>query len=130
MDQHLLIKIIHMSIASLVFILLIVRAFPVLILKKWTVERTVSNKIIVGLQHFSYSVLILSGLWLLWDNQFQVEMWFYAKVILFLVILSASFKAFSRKSERLLVQRQAGLVIAIVAFLALFALIGIKPQLG
>ena len=130
MDQHLIIKIMHMSIASLVFILLIVRAFPILILKKWTVERTVSNKIIAGLQHFSYSVLILSGLWLLWDNQFQVEMWFYAKVILFLVILSASFKAFSRKSARLLVQRQAGLVIAIVAFLALFALIGIKPQLG
>ena len=130
MDQHLIIKIMHMSIASLVFILLIVRAFPILILKKWTVERTVSNKIVVGLQHFSYSVLILSGLWLLWDNQFQVEMWFYAKVILFLVILSASMKGFSRKSERLLVQRQAGLVIAIVAFLALFALIGIKPQLG
>lgn len=130
MDQHLIIKIMHMSIASLVFILLIVRAFPVLILKKWTVERTVSNKIIVGLQHLSYSVLILSGLWLLWDNQFQVEMWFYAKVILFLVILSASMKAFSRKSERLLVQRQAGLVIAIVAFIALFALIGIKPELG
>lgn len=130
MDQHLVIKIMHMSIASLVFILLIVRAFPILILKKWTVERTVSNKIVVGLQHFSYSVLILSGLWLLWDNQFQVEMWFYAKVILFLVILSASMKSFSRNSERLLVQRQAGLVIAIVAFLALFALIGIKPQLG
>ena len=130
MDQHLLIKIIHMSIASLVFILLIVRAFPILILKKWTVERNVSNKIIVGLQHFSYSVLILSGLWLLWDNQFQVEMWFYAKVILFLVLVSSLGKAYKKDDSILLSQRRAGLVIAVVSLVSILALVMIKPNFG
>lgn len=130
MDQHLLIKIIHMSIASLVFILLIVRAFPILILKKWTVERTVSNKIVVGLQHFSYSVLILSGLWLLWDNQFQVEMWFYAKVILFLVLCSALSKAYKKDPSVVLAQRRAGVILAAFVLLAILGLVMLKPVFG
>ena len=130
MDQHLLIKIFHMSCASAVFLLLLARALPVFIQPKDQQNTKPSNKILIGLQHLSYSILILSGLWLLWYKNFDVQPWFYAKVILFLVILSSTFKAFKRNDQILLVQRKAGLVIAIVTFIALFGLIIVKPQFG
>ena len=130
MDQHLLIKIVHMSLASAVFLLLIARALPVLIKKTNEQVNPASNKMLIGLQHLSYSILVLSGAWLLWNKNFDVQPWFYAKVVLFFVILSATTKAFKRDDNILLVQRKAGLVIALVAFIALFALIIIKPQFG
>lgn len=130
MDQHLLIKIFHMSCATAVFLLLLARALPVFMRKSEQENFKPSNKILTGLQHLSYSILILSGVWLLWQKNFDVEPWFYAKVILFLVILSSTAKAFKRNDQILLVQRKAGLVIAIVAFIALFGLIMLKPQFG
>lgn len=130
MDQHLVIKIIHMSCASAVFLLLLARAIPLLSKKSDHETPITSNKILIGLQHLGYSILVLSGIWLLWAKDFVVQPWFYAKVILFVVILSSTAKAFKRKEGILLVQRKAGLVIAIVAFLALFGLIILKPQFG
>lgn len=130
MDQHLIIKIIHMSCASAVFLLLLARAVPIISKKSDHEMPITSNKILIGLQHLGYSILVLSGIWLLWAKNFVVQPWFYAKVILFVVILSSTAKAFKRKEGILLVQRKAGLVIAIVAFLALFGLIILKPQFG
>lgn len=128
MDSHLIIKILHASFASLAFIVLLVRGYPILIQKNWQFKRNPSHKILVGIQHLSYSILVLSGLWLLWSNQFNIQPWFYAKIILFFVILSASAKAFKSGQEILLVQRQAGVAISIVAFCALLGLVILKPQ--
>ena len=130
MDQQLIIKILHMSVASAVFFLLIARALPVLIKKTNEQIVPVSNKMLIGLQHLSYSILVLSGAWLLWNKNFDVQPWFYAKVVLFFVILSATTKAFKRDESILWVQRKAGLIIAVAAFIALFTLIMIKPQFG
>lgn len=130
MDQQLIIKIIHMSCASAVFLLLLARALPLLAKKSDSDTPVTSNKILIVLQHLGYSILVLSGLWLLWAKNFAVQPWFYAKIILFVVILSSTTKAFKRQDGILLVQRKAGLVIAIVAFLALFGLIMLKPQFG
>ena len=130
MDQHLIIKIMHMSCASAIFLILIARALPILIQKNQPEKPITSNKILIGLQHLGYSILVLSGLWLLWMKNFDVQPWFYAKVILFFVILSSTIKAFKRNDQILWVQRKAGLIISIVTFIALFGLIIIKPQFG
>ncbi|OUY06280.1 hypothetical protein CAP51_13530 [Acinetobacter populi] len=123
-------KFVHIIVAYMAFTLLLLRTFPILIQSRWQEKRTTSNKIFVALQHLSYSILVLSGLWLLWKINFQVEAWFYAKIILFIVVLSASAKAFKRRPDILLIQRQAGLVIAITAYFAIFGLILLKPQFG
>lgn len=125
-----MIVLIHLIFAILAFSILLLRAYPVLIEKNWQHTSNTTHKILVAIQHSSYSILVLSGLWLLWSNQFAVQPWFYAKIILFFVILSASAKAFKRKQEISLVQRQAGLVIAIIAFCALFGMMILKPQFG
>ena len=130
MDQHLLIKIIHMSCATAIFLLLLARALPVLMKKSDDQGQIISHKMLIGIQHLGYSILVLSGLWLLWAKNFSVQPWFYAKIILFIVILSSTAKAFRRRDDILLVQRKAGISIAIIAFIALFGLIILKPQFG
>lgn len=123
-------QLVHIIAAYSAFIFLLLRAFPILIQGRWQEKSTMSNKILVALQHSSYSILVLSGLWLLWTIHFQVEAWFYAKIILFVVVLSASAKAFKRHADILLIQRQAGLFLAIVAYFAIFGLVLLKPQFG
>lgn len=130
MDHDQLIKLLHIVFAISAFAFLIIRALPILSQRDWQQKSTTSNKILIGAQHLSYSIIVLSGLWLLWASKVEIQTWFYAKIILFFVILSATAKAFTRKKEILLVQRQAGLVIAIIAFFALFGLIMLKPQFG
>ncbi|GAA5012335.1 SirB2 family protein [Acinetobacter puyangensis] len=123
-------KFVHIIMAYAAFTFLLLRAFPILIQSRWQEKSTTSNKIFVALQHLSYSILVLSGLWLLWKINFQFEAWFYAKIILFVVVLSASAKAFKRRPDMLLIQRQAGLTIAIVAYFAIFGLVLLKPLFG
>lgn len=129
MDSHFVIKMLHASFALAAFVVLLVRGYPVLS-RRSDLDVPRPHKAVNALQHISYSILVLSGLWLLWLKRFHVEPWFYAKIVLFIVILSASAKAFKKTPEILPVQRQAGIVIAALAFCALFALIIIKPQLG
>lgn len=117
------IVLVHSIAAYIIFALLILRAFPILVQGRFIENSSVSNKILVGLQHLGYSVLLLSGAWLLWQSQFQVETWFYAKIILFFAMLSASVKAFRRRGDIQLIQRRAGLVIALVAYCCIFALV-------
>lgn len=136
MDAHLLIKIIHMSFASLAILVFTVRGVQILLAKPQpglSAEQPAvlpvqkGRVVLVALQHLSYSVLVIAGVVLLVQNQFEVKPWFYAKIILFLVVLSASAKAFSKK-PRALLQRKAGVFIAAVAFASLLGLIVLKPD--
>lgn len=116
----------HFFAALFVFILLLIRAFPIIIQGKFSENPPVSNKILVGLQHLGYSILLLTGIYMLWQNNFQIEVWFYAKIILFFAMLSASVKAFRRRGDIQLIQRRAGLVIALIAYCCIFALVYFK----
>ena len=60
-------------------------------------------------------------------KNFQVQPWFYAKIILFLVLLSSLMKAFKKDNTILLAQRRAGLVISAIAFVAIIILVIVKP---
>ena len=63
-------------------------------------------------------------------KDFQVETWFYAKVVLFLVMVSSLIKAYKKDESILLVQRKAGWGIALVAFVAIYGLVLVKPVFG
>lgn len=119
-------KIVHMSFASLALIAFLIRAV-LLFWKPVNQTNKVSPIVLVAIQHLAFTVLIITGIILLYQNQFVVKPWFYAKIILFVVILSATFKAFGKRDIGL-AQRKAGVVVASIAFAALFTLVIWKPD--
>lgn len=127
MDAHLLTKIVHMSSATLLIIAILIGTLTLYVKTQGDQPNPKLRKVFVGLQHFSFLMIILTGVSLLVMNQFQVAPWFYAKVVLFLVVISSLIKAFKKDPTILMVQRRAGLLIGIVALTALFGLVMIKP---
>lgn len=85
---------------------------------------------LVALQHLSMTIVVLTGVYALYLKDFQVETWFYAKVVLFFVLLSSLGKAFSKVLNIELVQRRAGLFLVVVAFIAILGLVVVQPNLG
>ena len=70
---------------------------------------------------------MITGLVALYLKDFAVEPWFYAKVVLFFVMLSSLSKVFKQDPQLLLTQRRAGMMLAVVALLSLIGLVMIKP---
>ena len=130
MDTHLLIKIIHMSSVSLAIVVLLLRATTLFVGVQNDQPNPKRRKLYVGLQHLSFSLMLVTGLILLSLNNFQVQPWFYAKVVLFLVLFSSLIKAYKKDDRILLAQRRAGLVIAVVALIGIIGLVVIKPNFG
>ena len=128
MDSHVLIKIIHMSFGSLALLVLLLRTVYLFVSNTAPAQQNKAIRLpLVILQHLSYTVLTIAGVVLLIHNQFVVQPWFYGKVILFLVLLSASHKAFGRRDLHLQ-QRKAGAAIALTAFVGLLVLVMYKPN--
>ncbi|AWV85110.1 SirB2 family protein [Acinetobacter radioresistens] len=128
MDTHLFLKIIHMSSATLALIVFVLRGLTLFIGTQGNQPNPIGRKILVALQHLSFSLIILTGIILLVMNQFMVQPWFYAKIILFIVLFSSLMKAFRKDDSMLLVQRRAGLAIGLFAFIAIILLVTIKPN--
>ncbi|WP_151828880.1 SirB2 family protein [Acinetobacter radioresistens] len=128
MDTHLFLKIIHMSSATLTLIVFVLRGLTLFIGTQGNQPNPIGRKILVALQHLSFSLIILTGIILLVMNQFMVQPWFYAKIILFIVLFSSLMKAFRKDDSILLVQRRAGLAIGLFAFIAIILLVTIKPN--
>lgn len=130
MDTHLLIKIIHMSSVAVALIVFIARASTLFIGTQNQQPNPKGRIVFVALQHLSFTVLTITGIILLVMKDFQVQPWFYAKIVLFLVLLSSLIKTYKKDDSILLPQRRAGLVISSVAFLAIISLVMIKPVFG
>lgn len=130
MDTHLLIKIVHMSSATLLILAMVVGALTLYVGTQDNQPNPKLRKVFMALQHLSLLLIILTGVSLLVLNQFQVKPWFYAKVVLFLVVISSLMKAFKKDPNILLVQRRAGLFIGIASLIALMTLVIIKPVFG
>lgn len=129
MENHELLRVIHAGAAALAVMIFIGRAILLWILGEPENMASAIRGILVGLQHLFVTVVVVTGLWLLIDNHFAVQAWFYAKIILFLVALSAMHKAFGKR-ELELSQRKAGVIIASVALTGIIGLIAFKPSLG
>ncbi|RYL29679.1 SirB2 family protein [Acinetobacter piscicola] len=130
MDTHLIVKIIHMSSAALAMLVFILRAFTLFVGTQNQQPNPKGRVAFVAVQHLSYTLLVITGVALLVMNHFQVQTWFYAKILLFFVLLSSQIKAYKKDEAILLTQRRAGLVLGAIAFFSILALILIKPVFG
>lgn len=130
MDTHLLIKIIHMSAVSFVILVFVLRAATLFIGTKNQQPNPKGRVLFVALQHLSYTLIVVTGVTLLVMNEFKVQPWFYAKIVLFLVLLSSQIKAYKKDESILLTQRRAGIVVGAIALIGLMALVMIKPVFG
>lgn len=131
-------KIVHMTFASVAIIIFVIRAallFWQPALSAPTTDATATTAapksagriVLVAMQHLAFTLLIVTGLILLYQNNFVVQPWFYGKVILFLVILSAVTKAFGKRDISN-GQRKAGAMVAGIAFAGLMTLVIWKPN--
>lgn len=130
MDTHLIVKIIHMSSAALAMLVFVLRAFTLFVGTQNQQPNPKGRVAFVAVQHLSYTLLVITGVALLVMNQFQVQTWFYAKILLFFVLLSSQIKAYKKDETILLAQRRAGLVLGAIAFVSILTLILIKPVFG
>lgn len=127
MDIQLLIKIVHMTLASLLIVVVLARTLTLFVGVQGEQPNPVARKLLLALQHFAVTFIAITGLIALYLKDFVVQPWFYAKVVLFLVMLSALVKAFKKDPQVLLVQRRAGMILAILALASLIGLVIIKP---
>ena len=130
MDLHLLVKIIHMTSVSVAILVFLVRALTLFTGLQNNQPNPKGRVAYVAVQHLSYTLIVLTGVILLFMNNFQVQPWFYAKIVLFLVLISSLIKTWRKDDTILLAQRRAGLMIGIIAFVAIISLIIIKPVFG
>lgn len=129
MDLFVGLKIAHGIAMTLLLIVLIIQTV-ILYRGKQDISTLPSRKKIVIVQHSTFFLLILTGTFLLYLKGFNVQHWFYAKAALFLVIISASTKAFKKGDGNILpVQRKGGIVIAWVAFFSIIAFVVTKPTI-
>lgn len=130
MDIQLLNKIIHMSLGSLVILVVIARACTLFVGTQGNQPNPFARKFLVGAQHFSMAFVVVSGLLALYFKAFDVQPWFYAKMVLFVVVFSSLSKAYKKDETILLVQRRAGAVLSVLALISLLGLVIIKPVFG
>ncbi|ENU18570.1 hypothetical protein F994_02974 [Acinetobacter bohemicus ANC 3994] len=130
MDMQLTVKIVHMISVTLLIGVVIARAFTLFVGVQGNQPNPVARKLFVALQHLSMTLIVLTGLTSLVIKNFEVQSWFYAKVVLFLVLFSSLMKAYKKDDRILLVQRRAGLAIAMVALVAIIGLVMVKPNFG
>ena len=130
MDLHLLIKIIHMSAVSTLILVFVLRAATLFIGVQDQQPNPKARPALVGFQHLALTLMIVTGIALLVMNKFEVQPWFYAKVILFLVLCSALSKAYKKDPSVVLAQRRAGVILAAFALLAILGLVMLKPVFG
>ncbi|MCG4607469.1 SirB2 family protein, partial [Bifidobacterium longum] len=69
------------------------RAFTLFVGVQGNQPNPVARKLLVALQHLSMTLIILTGVTSLVIKNFEVQPWFYAKVVLFLVLFSSLIKA-------------------------------------
>lgn len=130
MEFQLLNKIIHMSAAALLVLALVSRAFTLFVGTQGNLPNPVARPFFVAIQHLALTLMVLTGVLALYLKDFIVEPWFYAKVILFFVLLSSVTKAYRKEDNIALAQRRAGLVLAIVALISIIGLVIVKPHFG
>lgn len=130
METQLLVKIIHMSAAGLAIIAILARGLTLFVGTQGNLPNPKARVPLVALQHLAISVIALTGIVSLVLKDFDVQPWFYAKVILFLVLVSSLGKAYKKEDSILLAQRRAGLFIAVISLVSILALVMIKPNFG
>lgn len=83
-----------------------------------------NRKLFVACQHSALTLIGVTGIYLMYQKGFVVQPWFYAKIMLFAVMLSCLIKAFKKPNPSItLIQRKAGLTIALFCYLSILILV-------
>ena len=127
MAQHTLLINLHLLGVAVLLIILFVRAMTLFKGVEQQQPNQNKRKLFVAVQHSALTLSVITGGIMLYLKDFQVEHWFFAKIILFLVLLSSLIKAYKKDVHILLVQRRAGWVLALIAYLAIIVLVMLKP---
>lgn len=127
---------IHLIGFALLLVVVVIRAKTLFVgltpIEQENSETSTSNlqpdqkyrRLYVACQHSCLTLVGFSGIYLLYDKNFQVQPWFYAKIMLFAVLLSSLIKALKKPNAQiLLVQRKAGLCIALFCYISILALV-------
>ena len=130
METQLLMNALHLSGAALACLAVLSRGRTLFKGVQGNLPNPAGRKVFVALQHLSMTLLAATGIALLVMKNFDVQPWFYAKIILFLALLSALSKAYRKEDSIALNQRRAGLFLAAVALSAIFGLVLIQPNFG
>jgi len=130
MDMQLTVKIVHMIAVTLLIGAVIARGLTLFVGVQGNQPNPAMRTLLLAWQHLAMTIIILTGLTSLVIKNFEVQTWFYAKIILFLVLFSSLIKAYKKDDSILLVQRRAGLMIAVIALIAIIGLVMIKPNFG
>jgi uncharacterized membrane protein SirB2 len=125
--NSLLLSSIHLVGVVLLFVVLLARATTLFKNTDGNQPNQAYRKLFVAVQHGSLTILVVTGVLLLSLKNFEMQSWFYAKAVLFLVLLSSLIKAYKKDDSILLVQRRAGWVLAVVAFVAIYGLVILQP---
>lgn len=130
METQQLMNLLHLSGAALACLAVFSRGLTLFKGVQGNFPNPAGRKAFVALQHLSMTLLAATGIALLVMKNFEVQPWFYAKIILFAALLSALSKAYRKEGSIALNQRRAGLFLAAVALSAIFGLVLIQPDFG
>ena len=130
METQQLMNLLHLSGAALACLAVFSRVLTLFKGVQGNLPNPAGRKAFVALQHLSMTLLAATGIALLVMKNFEVQPWFYAKIILFAALLSALSKAYRKEGGIALNQRRAGLFLAAVALSAIFGLVLIQPDFG
>lgn len=115
--KEMLVKVLHMGVATVILGLLLFQLYLV-----------VRNKPLVKgvkiVQHMLYAFIMLTGIAMAMVYPY-IPHWLIAKIILFIVVISALTKASRMNSSP--VQRKLGVFIAVIAYAGIVILVLVKP---
>ncbi|MFA9486656.1 MULTISPECIES: SirB2 family protein [unclassified Moraxella] len=92
-------------------------------------RQLVLSRAFKGLSHLVYLLLVMSGLYLFWQllQVVGVQYWAIIKLGLLIVAISSTIKALRPTNQA--IQSRAGIIIALIAYVAIIALALTKPTL-
>lgn len=118
------VKIIHMVAGLLTLLMFIGRG--VLVWRSGSVAQNPRlERFFKIVPHIVYTVLLVAGLWMLFQLPGVYPYWLITKIVLFGVAVSASIKAFRVTASRQ--QQRGGIVLAALAYAGLLFMIIAKP---
>ena len=128
MENLTLIHNLHLVAALLLIVIVCVRAYTLFVGTEGNLPNPVARRIFVAIQHSALTLIVITGAGLLMMRQHELQLWFYAKIILFCVLLSSLIKAYKKTDTVLLIQRKAGWILALVAYIAVYVLTVVQPS--
>lgn len=123
-------KHLHILMAVMTIAIFLYQFFCILTLRPANSSKPLLSKPLKIATHIVYTLLVIAGIMLVMPlaQTVGVPGWVVAKIVLFIVAISATIKA--TRPTTTAVQAKAGMVIALIAYIAIVTLAVLKPAIG